>query len=411
MLTDTEVEEFVARSLDGLGLAGKRVLVLVPDQTRTMRIPLFFRAICERLLGSAAQLDFMVALGTHPPLDEATMLELFGLTPEERGEAYGAVGLLNHAWNDPSALVEVGVVPADEVAVISGGLLSVDVPVRLNRAVTEYDELLVCGPVFPHEVVGFSGGNKYFVPGIAGPEIIDITHWLGALITCYAIIGTIDTPVRRLIDRAAAMIPAARHALCCVISKAGIHGLTFGTPEAAQREAAALSAKVHVRYMPHPYRRVLAVLPEMYDEIWVGAKGMYKLEPVVADGGELIIYAPHIHEFSVTHGAVIRQVGFHVRDYFALQWERFRQLPWGVLAHSTHVRGAGSYDPATGVELPRIQVTLATGIPEDECRAVGLGYLDPASIDVAAWTAGDDPDLLVVPYAGEVLHRLEGYSG
>jgi nickel-dependent lactate racemase len=407
MLTDSEIEGVVARSLAGLDLAGKRVLVLVPDQTRTMDMPLFFRSIAGELLGRVAKLDFMIALGTHPPLEEAAMEQLFGLSAEQRAGLYGEVGLLNHAWSDPEALVELGVIPADELAVISNGLLKVDVPVQMNRAVLEYDELLICGPVFPHEVVGFSGGNKYFVPGIAGPQIIDITHWLGALITCYEIIGTLDTPVRRLIDMAAAMIPTPRHAFCCVISQAGIHGLTFGTPEAAQREAAAISAQTHVRYVPHPYKRVLAMLPQMYDEIWVGAKGMYKLEQVVAEGGELIIYAPHIHEFSATHGAVIRQVGFHVRDFFALQWDKFKHLPWGVLAHSTHVRGAGSYDPATGIELPRITVTLATSIPEAECLAVGLGYRDPASIDVAAWTASDDPDLLVVPHAGEVLHRLE----
>ena len=57
--------------------------------------------------------------------------------------------------------------------------------------------------MFPHEVVGFSGGNKYLFPGIAGPEIINFTHWLGALITNYDVIGAGYTPVRAVIDRAA----------------------------------------------------------------------------------------------------------------------------------------------------------------------------------------------------------------
>jgi hypothetical protein len=143
----------------------------------------------------------------------------------------------------------------------------------------------------------------------------------------------------------------------------------------------------------------------MYDELWVGGKCMYKLEPVVADGGELIIYGPHIREISVTHGQHIERIGYHVRDYFLGQWERFRHEPWGILAHSTHVRGIGGY--ADGVETPRVQVTLATQIPEDVCRRISLGYRDPNSIDVAAYTNREDEGILHVPKAGEMLYRLQ----
>jgi nickel-dependent lactate racemase len=285
-----------------------------------------------------------------------------------------------------------------------------DVVVRLNRLILDYDQLLICGPVFPHEVVGFSGGNKYFFPGIAGPEIIDFTHWLGAMITCHTIIGTRDTPVRKVIDRAASLIPRPRHAFCSVVTHDGIAGCFFGTPEEAFLSAVELSAQVHIRWMEKPFRKVLSVLPEMYQEVWVGGKGMYKLEPVVADGGELILYAPHIHEISLTHGKVIRQIGYHVLDYFVTQWEQFKHLPWGVLGHSTQLRGIGAYDPKTGIEHPRIQVTLATGIPEDLCRSINLGYRDPKGIDPSEWEARHDPDLLVVRRAGETLYRLANHE-
>jgi nickel-dependent lactate racemase len=213
--------------------------------------------------------------------------------------------------------------------------------------------------------------------------------------------------VRRVIDRAASFIHTPRHALCSVVTHDGVAGVFFGAPEEAYRAAAGLSAQVHVRYVDRPYRRVLSVLPKMYDEIWVGAKGMYKMEPAIADGGEVIIYAPHIREISVVHGALIRQIGYHVRDYFVKQWDRFKHLPWGVLAHSTHLRGIGTYDAETGVECPRIQVTLATAISQDVCKEINLGYCDPASIDPQEWAARGDPDLLVVPKAGEYLYRLK----
>ena len=404
MLTDQQIETIVAEGLNGLTLNDKRVLVIIPDATRTMPLPLFFRLIARHLQPRVQALDCLVALGTHPAMSDEALLRLVGLTAEEKAAHYPTVRLFNHAWKDPNALTTIGTIPAGEIEQLSNGLLAHDVPVRLNKLILDYDELLICGPVFPHEVVGFSGGNKYFFPGIAGADIIDFTHWLGALITSYAIIGTADTPVRRVIDRAASFIPRARHALCSVVTHEGVAGLFVGTPEEAWRQAADLSAQVHVRYVERPYRQVLSVMPQMYDEIWVGAKGMYKLEPVVADGGELIIYAPHIKEISVVHGAVIKQIGYHVRDYFVKQWEKFKDLPWGVLAHSTHLRGVGTYD--AGVERPRIQVTLATGIPREECEQVNLGYRDPATIDPDEWAARHDPDLLVVPRAGEYLYRL-----
>jgi nickel-dependent lactate racemase len=162
---------------------------------------------------------------------------------------------------------------------------------------------------------------------------------------------------------------------------------------------------VHITYVDKPYQRVLSVMPEMYDDLWTAAKGMYKMEPVVADGGEVIIYAPHIDEISYTHGATIDQVGYHVRDYFVKQWDKFKDYPWGVLAHSTHLRGIGTYDLENDIERPRVKVTLATGISRERCERVNLSYLDPASIDVSQWAK--DESVLVVPKAGEMLYRLK----
>ena len=143
----------------------------------------------------------------------------------------------------------------------------------------------------------------------------------------------------------------------------------------------------------------------MYDELWVAGKCMYKLEPVVADGGELIIYAPHLDEISVTHGALIKEVGYHVRDYFTSQWNRFSHIPRGVLAHSTHVRGAGTC--MDGVERPRVNVTLACGLSEETCRNINLGWRDPASIDIESHAGREEEGVLLVRKAGEHLYRLE----
>jgi nickel-dependent lactate racemase len=195
--------------------------------------------------------------------------------------------------------------------------------------------------------------------------------------------------------------------LALVVTHDALAGLYVASPEVAWREAAALSSRIHILHVDRPFTRVLSVMPRMYDDLWTAAKGMYKLEPAIAEGGEVVIYAPHITEVSYTHGALIDEVGYHCRDYFLAQWDRFKHYPGGVLAHSTHVKGLGKYDAATGVETPRIRVTLSTGIPPERCRRINLGYLDPAEVRPEEWQGREAEGILVVPRAGEMLYRLK----
>ncbi|MES1164947.1 MAG: lactate racemase domain-containing protein, partial [Verrucomicrobiota bacterium] len=398
------VRDLCAAEIAGWKVDGRRVLMIVPDNTRTAPMDVMFRVLHGLLAGRAAAFDVLIALGTHPPMSDEAINHRLGVTPADRSGRYAGTRFFNHHWDDPAQLVSIGTLTEDDVASISRGLLRERVDVTINKLVHDYDLLLIVGPTFPHEVVGFSGGNKYLFPGIAGKEILDMFHWLGALITNPEIIGTKYTPVRAVVDRAAAMVPVERKCASLVVEGDALAGLYVGTPEEAWEAASNLSNQIHVVYKDRPYSSVLSCAPAMYDELWVGAKCAYKLEPVVADGGELIIYAPHIHEISVVHGAIIRQLGYHVRDYFVKQMSKFAGFPRGVVAHSTHVKGVGSFHG--GVERPRITVTLATGISEAECRLVNLGYRDFRTIDKAAWEGREDQGLLLVPKAGETLFRL-----
>ncbi|HEX6799798.1 MAG TPA: lactate racemase domain-containing protein [Ktedonobacterales bacterium] len=405
LLAEADQEHLLSAGLDP---AGKRVLAIIPDGTRTAPIPLLFRLLYEQLGPRVARLDYLIALGTHPPMTNEAIDRLVGVTSAERADRYPNVRIFNHDWANPAALRTIGVISRAEADELTGGLLAQDVPVTLNRLVAEYDLVLICGPVFPHEVAGFSGGAKYLFPGIAGPEIINFTHWLGALVTSMRTIGVKDTPVRRIITRAAAFVPRPVVLLALVLHGQDLRGLYIGPLSEAWSRAADLSAQLNITYVDRPFQRVLSAPAEMYDDLWTAAKAMYKTEPVVADGGEVIIYAPHITEVSYTHGRLIDEVGYHVRDYFLKQWDRFRNVPGTILAHSTHVKGAGSYDAATGIETPRITVTLATGIPEERCRRINLGYADYHAIDPAAWMGREDEGMLYVPHAGERLYRLRG---
>jgi nickel-dependent lactate racemase len=298
------------------------------------------------------------------------------------------------------------VIPAAEIGTITDGLLAQEVPVRLNKLICDYDQIIICGPVFPHETAGFSGGTKYFFPGIAGSEIIDLTHWLGALMTNFKIIGVGYTPVRAIIDRAAGLIDRPTACFALVVTHQGLAGMYFGSPHEAWESASALSARKHIIYVKKPFRRVLSIMPRLYDDIWTAGKGMHKMEPAVADGGEVVIFAPHITEISYTHGKLIEEIGYHCRDYFLAQWDKFKSYPGGILAHSSAVKGLGKYDAATHTETPRIRVTLATAIPEARCRHVNLGYLDPNSINREEWEGRESEGVLVVLRSGEMLYRV-----
>ena len=383
----------------------KRVLLIVPDGTRTAPVGPVFKELYRQIGQVTAALDVLVALGTHQAMSEEAICGRLEITLEERRSAYAKTAFFNHQWDNPAALKVVGVIPSDEIRSLSGGLFGMDVEVQVNRLVLDYDQIIIIGPVFPHEVVGFSGGNKYLFPGVGGPEILNFFHWLGAVVTNPLIIGNKWTPVRRVVDRAGDMVKVNKLCFALVVDSGGLAGIFAGTPEAAWDAASDLSRDLHITYKDHAYHTVLSCAPKMYDELWTGGKCMYKLEPVVADGGELIIYAPHITEICVAHGRIIEELGYHCRDYFLKQWGRFKHYPWGVIAHSTHVRGIGVFED--GVERCRVRVTLATGIPEGTCRRISLGYRDPASIRIDDYANREDEGILLVPKAGEMLYHLK----
>lgn len=405
LLKEKEVDSIVASALSQWALDGKRILVIAPDSTRTCPMDLMFRVLYDRLAPVARSLDVLMALGTHPPMAEDEIYRRFGISASQHRSKYPKVRFFNHLWKDPGQLVTVGTLTPDEIAGITNGLFRMEVPITCNRMVLDHDAVLIVGPVFPHEVVGFSGGNKYLFPGVAGQEIINFFHWLGAVITNAEIIGRKRTPVRAVVDKAAGLLPVERKALCLVVEGEGLAGLYAGTPEEAWSAAADHSDRIHVRHTGREYHTILSCAPAMYDDLWTGGKCMYKVEPVAARGGKVIIYAPHIREISRTHGKILEEVGYHTRDFFLKQWDRYKHYPWGVLAHSTHVKGSGTY--AGGVEKPRVEVILATGIPESMCRKVNLGYRDPKTIDPAEYLGREEEGILYIEKAGEILYRKE----
>ena len=407
-LTVTDMRPIVDEALRGIA-PGSRVLAVVSDRTRDDNTPELFPLVSQVLAGiGAASLDVLIAQGTHVPMNDKDKRAKIGA-------GLAAMPLLgtifDHHWDRESELTTLGTIDADVIAKHTGGLLRESVKIRLNAhlAPGQYDVVLVLGATVPHEVAGFAGGAKYFFPGVAGPELTHLTHWLGALATIERVIGRIETPTRRLIEAAAAFVPAPVIALTTVATRdaSGLktRALFAGDLRQTVRRAAEISQQVHIRYTGRRYQRIVAILDDHYDELWVGGKASYKLGSIIERGGELIIYAPHLSAISLTHGALIEKYGYapleRVRDMVEGSDELRANLC--VAAHLAHVAYAGEKGD-DGVVVPRYRITLAANLPEATCRRVNLGYLDVRTFDPRAFR--DDPDTLTVENAGRDLYLV-----
>lgn len=396
--------EIVHEALDVIQ-PGERVLAIIPDKTRDDNTHQLFPVANEFLAWrGVASFDALVAQGTHPPMSESQKLSKIGCA-DFSGQ------LFDHRWDEPDELITLGELSAETVNELTNGLISQSVPVSLNKLLAPgiYDTVIVFGATVPHEVAGFAGGAKYFFPGVAGPELTHTTHWLGALAGIENIIGQVDTPTRRLIEAATDLVPARIISLNTVVSRIDGELVTYalfaGEIREAFRRATEVSREVHIRYTDRKYKRVVALLDPHYDELWVGGKASYKLGAIIEEGGELIIYAPHLTKLSETHGALIEKYGYapleSVRDMLGVSQELRENLC--IAAHLAHVAYAGRLDDE-GKIVPRYKITMASGLDEVTCKRVNLGYIDYRAFDYEA--VRPDPDTLIVADAGRDLYQL-----
>ena len=401
-LDESTLTTIVRQALDVVQ-PGERVLAIIPDKTRDDNTHLLFPVATEFLTKrGVACFDALVAQGTHAAMSDSQKLSKIGCT-DFSGQ------LFDHRWNEPDELITIGELSAETVVQLTDGLVAHAVPVSLNKLLAPgiYDTVLIFGATVPHEVAGFAGGAKYFFPGVAGPELTHTTHWLGALAGIENIIGRVDTPTRRLIEAATDLIDARIISLNTVVSRDEDRLITYalfaGKVREAFRRAAEVSRQVHIRYTRRKYKRVIALLDPHYDELWVGGKASYKLGAIIEEGGELIIYAPRLMKLSETHGALIEKYGYapleSVRDMLGVSQELRENLC--IAAHLAHVAYAGRLDDK-GKVVPRYRITMASGLDEETCRRVNLGYLDYRSVDYET----EDPETLVVRDAGRDLYQV-----
>ena len=133
LLSNSEVREICQEAFAKEDLTGKKILAIIPDHSRTAPIDLMFRAVYDLLAEKVSLLDFLVALGTHPPMSKEAIYQRVGITAEEHLENYKKARFFNHHWNNPDHLCLAGTISEDEIAEISGGLMQEKVDVKINK--------------------------------------------------------------------------------------------------------------------------------------------------------------------------------------------------------------------------------------------------------------------------------------
>jgi lactate racemase len=408
-LSPTDLRAILFEVLSAI-LPGSSVLAVVADKTRDdntdVLFPLAAQILTDRRI---AKLDVLIAQGTHPPISERDKRAKIGA--DGGVDVPGLGRIFDHDWANPNKLATIGVLNRERVQELSAGLMDSSIELRVNRLLApgNYDTVLVFGTTMPHEVAGFSGGAKYFFPGVSGPELTHATHWLSALAGIEAVIGRVETPTRHLFEAAADCVPARIISLNSIITRENgrlrSHALFCGDFRQAFRQAAQVSAQIHIKYTGRKYNRVVALLDTHYEDLWVGGKASYRLGPIIEEGGELIIYAPHLTSISETHGALVKRYGYapleRVRELVVHSQELQQNLC--VAAHLAHVSFAARRLP-DGSIAPRYSITLASAVDSETCRQVKLGYMAPSAFRLADYER--DPDTLVVDQAGRDLYLV-----
>jgi nickel-dependent lactate racemase len=392
------------------------VLAIVADKTRDDNTPLLFSFVGEILARkNVSKFDALIASGTHSPMSEREKLSKIGV--KSLSEIPNLQNIFDHDWSNSDKLTNIGELSAEQVFQITRGLFDKPISLTVNRllAAGNYDAILIFGATMPHEVAGFAGGAKYFFPGVAGAELTHATHWLAALATIEKIIGRIETPTRHLIEAAADFVSAEVISFTSAVSRTienrlRTHALFAGDFRLALRRAAEVSRQIHIKYTGRKYRRVVALLDEHYEELWLGGKASYRLGGVIEEGGELIIYAPHLRCISETHGAFIEKFGGYapletVKDLVAGSGELQQNLC--VAAHLAHVAYAGRIDE-NGEIQKRFKITLASEVDAEICHRVQLGFLDYRNFQITDYE--NDADTLIVERAGRDLYLVAPFD-
>jgi nickel-dependent lactate racemase len=367
-LTVSDLKAAVNSALSKLG-ERKKVLVVPPDFTRFHSRAGDLTTLIYNYYGEKLT-DILPALGTHSPMSETELGEMFRGIPKSLFRV--------HDWRKD--VVTIGTIPGSYVSEITDGALNYDWPAQLNRLVYYggHDLILSVGQVVPHEVIGMANYNKNLLVGTGGPEGINKSHFVGAVYGMEGIMGKAINPVRSLLNKAAAEF--MKHLPIVYVhtvigrddsGKLVIRGLYIGDDEDVFKLAAELSIKVNFTIVEKPFKKVVVFLdPSEFKSTWLGNKSVYRTRMAMADNGELIVLAPGLKEFGEDKeiDRLIRKYGYRGTPATLKSLKENEELGRNLSAAAHLIHGSSE---------GRFNITYCPGkLSRNEIESVNFRYAD-----------------------------------
>lgn len=368
VLSEDDLREGLFSALEKLGLKEK-VLAIPPDFTRVHSQAGLLTNYVYKFYGEKLT-DILPALGTHAPMTENEIHEMFGNIPLNLFRV--------HRWRED--LITLGEVPSEFVRNVSEGKLNYSWPAQVNKLLVEgsYDLILSIGQVVPHEVVGMANYNKNIFVGTGGKEGINKSHYLGAVYGMERMMGRADTPVRKVLnfasDNFAKNLPIV-YVLTVVgkdmFGKLGVKGLFIGDDYETFKLASNLSLQVNFEMLDEPLKKIVVYLdPSEFKSTWLGNKSLYRTRMAIDDDGELIILAPGLKEFGEDKeiDRLIRKYGYRTTPEILKFVEENDELKNNLSAAAHLIHGSSEN---------RFRITYCPGnLSKEEIESVNFGYGD-----------------------------------
>lgn len=351
----------------------QKVLVVPPDYTRLPSKAGDLTELAWEFYGDKLT-DILPALGTHTPMTDNQISDMFGKTPRQL--------FRDHDWRND--VLTLGEVPADYIREISEGKVDFTWPAQVNKMLVEgnYDLILSIGQVVPHEVVGMANYNKNILVGTGGSEGINKSHYIGAVYGMERMMGRSDTPVRKVFNYASDNylneLPIIYVLTVVGVNEKGeqqVYGLYVGDDIEVFDLASKLSLEVNFVMVEKPLNKVVVWLdPTEFKSTWLGNKSIYRTRMAIADGGELIVLAPALKEFGEDKeiDRLIRKYGYFgtPKTLEAVASDADLRNNLGAAAHlihgSTEGRFSVTYCPGKGAE----------NLTKEEIESVGFNWGD-----------------------------------
>lgn len=343
------------RPFDELCAGKKKICILVCDLTRPMETDRVLPVLLERIRRNApdASVQILIALGTHRGLDEAEIDKLCGKGIRER------YPVINHAFDDPDALVQIPCAREDVP------------PVFVNKLLTECDFRIAVGAVKPHPIFGWSGGAKIVIPGVAGYETTGYSHWLTCPHKGVEVMGREDNPVRLLYESIVVQAHLVDFILNAVLTEESrISDVRCGDLVQAHRAAVNIARKYYVCDVEEPADAIIVGVGKWASDLWVGSNAVYQSEFYLRKGGTIVLLGCFPEGISPVHTEIARYGYMPYREALKLI------APGGPLEHdlstASHLVHLGRVLDAREAEC----VLISDGISEEEARKVGFRYLN-----------------------------------